>query len=97
MPYPSRDRKKPDVFQAFEEGDKHAPVSARVHKARKRKEDRARKAGKEKNVGEEKEVPTSTKSAKKSKAKKKVDKFIVKLKLRQNKLEEKKKSAEKNV
>ena len=72
-------------------------MSVRVHQARKRKEDRARKAGKEKNVGEDKEVPTSTKSAKKGKAKKKVDKFIVKLKLRQNKLEEKKKSAEKNV
>ena len=97
MPYPSRDRKKPDVFQAFEEGDKHAPVSARVHKARKRKEDRARKAWKEKSVGEDKEVPTSIKSDKKGKVNKKVDKFIVKLKLRKNKLDEKNKSAEKNV
>ena len=64
MPYPSRERKQPVVFQAFEEGDKHAPVSARVEQARKRKVDRARKAGKENPVGEVIEDPNNNKKGK---------------------------------
>ena len=97
MPYPSCERKKPDIFQAFEEGDKHAPGATRVEEARKRKKDRARKSGKENNVVEVGGGATMTKTKKpikKGKAKKKVDKLVVKLKLRKDKLEEKKKKAE---
>ena len=43
MPYPVRQRKKPDVFQAFEEGEKHALVSQRVENSRKKRKDRERK------------------------------------------------------
>ena len=43
MPYPVRKRKKPETFQAFDEGGKHALVSQRVENARKKRKDRERK------------------------------------------------------
>ena len=43
MPYPVRQRKKAEVFQAFEEGGKHALWSQRVELARQRRKDRDRK------------------------------------------------------
>ena len=80
--------------QAFEEGDKNAPVFARVAQVRKRKVDRARKARKENHVREVMEDHTNTNSAKKGKANKtnkKDDQLIVKLKMKKEKAEKEKK------
>ena len=63
MPYPVRQRKKPEVFQALEEGGKHALVSQRVEYARQKKKDRERK-NVEKNVESSKESKPDSKKAK---------------------------------
>ena len=64
MSYPTRERKKPDKFQAFEAGDKHAPVSQRVEMARQRRKDRDRKKSKAMEVDEKQpEVPTDNEKA----------------------------------
>ena len=65
MPYPARERKKPEIFQAFEDGDKHAPVSSRVEQARRRKKERERKS-KGKDNGEEIPAKQTNKQAAKS-------------------------------
>ena len=86
MPYPTRERKKFKVFQSYEDGDKHAPVSVRVQEARQRKSDRQRKTGTEKETVKNMVDKTMKKKAKTTK---KVDKLVVKLKMRKAKQDEK--------
>ena len=98
MPYPARERKQPDMFQAFEAGDKHAPGSARVKQARMRKKDRVRKSGpRDGEVCAKKSMKEAAKKKgkpdkKKDKPAMKVDKLVIKIKLRKKKMEEAKKN-----
>ena len=84
MPYPSRERKAPVMFQSYEDGDKHAPVSIRVEQARKREKERKRKSVPKKDTEMEKEAIKEP-TAKKKKTSKKVDKVVVKMKIRKDK------------